>query len=122
MAVEGRAVAREVEPGGLRVCIRAPEPRHPVVVQHAEVPDERLPITRTSRPRNDVASLNSEEWMTVPAKPSRPGQSGITGFRSYPVATTTSGEAKPPRDVSTDHSSRSRSTRRASLFGSTRSP
>src|ERR1700737_1654561 len=60
------------------------------------IPDDPGPTTRTRFPLNGKGFRYPDECNSAPVKPSRPGQSGISGVCSYPVATTTYRESMSP--------------------------
>ena len=73
------AVARRTICGGVRTESRertAPPSATSVAISAPELP---APTTSTSRPRNGAGFRYSDEWISSPVKPSRPGQSGTNG-------------------------------------------
>ena len=83
------AVARRTICGGVRTDRRerlAPPSITSCAISAPELP---APTTRTSRSRNGAGFTYRDEWMSSPAKLSRPGQSGTNGAPLYPVATIT---------------------------------
>ncbi|HKT44142.1 MAG TPA: hypothetical protein VJQ85_05025 [Gaiellaceae bacterium] len=73
------AVARRTICGGVRTDSRLREAPPSATSVAISAPEFPAPTTRTSRPRYGAGFRYCDEWISSPANPSRPGQSGMNG-------------------------------------------